>query len=101
VTEKTASLIAVKVVSPGDDQDAKVEAAERHLKQHIEGEELPVTNDNVLELSDFAKIRQSYKISNASKAKKTPAAVSGTAPNALEIQSMERIILGVMAIKGS
>jgi hypothetical protein len=73
---------------------------ESHLKESVEGENLTVDEINLLELSDLAKIRQLYKIPDPSKAKKSSGNINGMTPGPLEIKNLERIILGVMAIKG-
>jgi hypothetical protein len=71
-----------------------------HLSSSVEGENLALDDSNLLELSDLAKIRQSYKVPNASKQKKSPETINGTSPSPTEIKTLERIVLGVMAIKG-
>jgi hypothetical protein len=73
-----------------------------HLKAHVAGEQIALDNAALLELNDVANIQKIYKIANLKKPKESSAAiVNGIAPSPNQVQELERIIIGMMTIKGS
>jgi hypothetical protein len=69
-----------------------VSTVSNHLKAFVEGDPLPLTEQNLAGLSDMAKICKIYKIENK------PTGLSSTAGR---IGQIEGTILGIMTIKGS
>jgi len=105
VSDSTKSLLAVKVIpplGPDLDQSTKLKNAADHLQSHVIGKQVVLDNDNLWEHTDINNIQKIYKISSSTKQKpsaEVPA--NGTGPNSLKVKELERIILGMMTIKGS
>lgn len=103
VTDGTQSLIAVKVIPPMDDveQSAQISAVGNHLSSNVTGDKIPFTEENLAATMNLANIRKIYKTPANTKSKSSNTAVNGTSPSAAEIKELERIVLGLITIKGS
>jgi Kinase binding protein CGI-121 len=95
----------VKVIPPvesGSDQSTGLKDAATHLKTHVSGTQVPLDDNHLSEHTDIANIQKIYKIPNTTQPKKSaPASTNGIAPSAAKVKELERIIIGMMAIKGS
>ena len=105
MSDFTKSLLAVKVIpplGPDLDQSTKLRDAADHLHSHVVGKQVLLDNDSLWEHTDINNIQKIYKISNSTKQK--PSAeppANGAGPNPVKVKELERIILGMMTIKGS
>ncbi|KAF2666471.1 CGI-121-domain-containing protein [Microthyrium microscopicum] len=103
VADETTSLLAIKVIpttgtAAGD--SSATDAIATHLRGAVEGEPAPFTDEAFAGLSDVTRIRKLYKApAPGSSRKKT--GVNGTSSSLQELKSLESIIIGSMAIKGS
>lgn len=70
---------------------------DQHLQQHVEGQQVEVSDAILSELVDPAKLKKIYKL-NASQKK---GASIGKISQTSERKDMETFILGAMALKGS
>jgi len=95
ITDTTQHVMAVKV---GGNPDVSAESVSRHLEQHIQGEQVPVSDETLGELVDVARLKKTYKLNSTAPKK-------GTLKDAQSVQEerkeMEIHVLGSMALKGS
>jgi EKC/KEOPS complex subunit CGI121/TPRKB len=92
ISDTTQHVLAIKVLS----SDLTAESVSQHLQQNIEGEQVDVSDADLAELADQARLRKIYKLNVQAK----KGAANGTSKEA-EIKELETSILGVMALKGS
>lgn len=85
--------MAIKVLSSG----ITAESVSQHLQQNIEGDQVDVSDANLAELADQARLRKIYKLNIQAK----KGAANGVPSKEAEIKELETSILGVMALKGS
>ena len=105
MSDSTTSLLTVKVIPPlesDSDQTTKLKDAADHLQSHVSGKPVILNNDNLWEYTDIPKIQKIYKISNSTPQKPSAeVSVNGTGPDTVRVKELERIIIGMMTIKGS
>lgn len=114
ITDKTTSLIAVKVGGASEPATTR-ETVSDHLRAHVQGTLLPFKDEFLFAVSDVAKIRKLYRIASADGGGKggkkkaggageaaggTSAATAGRA-SVEERAEMEAVVLGIMATKGA
>ncbi|KAF2093834.1 CGI-121-domain-containing protein [Rhizodiscina lignyota] len=121
ILDSTTALLVIKVGRASSDAAVTHDSVSAHLRANVEGQLLPFNDENIVGLSDMAKIRKLYKITSADAAgkggKKKGARADG-ATNGVkaaldgggkggpltaqeERVEMEAVILGTMAMKGS
>lgn len=74
--------------------ETTVESVGQHLKQHVEGQEIEITDQWLGELVDLARVKKIYKLNSLP----NKGRLSDTASERME---METFVLGAMALKGS
>jgi Kinase binding protein CGI-121 len=98
-------VLAVKVIShatPDEEQSDKVKVIADHLQTHVAGQLLELDDNNLSACRNLANIHKTYKTSTPGSSKKSSSAIlNGTGPSPAQIQELERIVIGMMAIKGS
>jgi EKC/KEOPS complex subunit CGI121/TPRKB len=92
ISDTTQHVLAIKVLSSA----LTAESVSQHLQQNIEGEQVEVSDANLAELADQARLRKIYKLNVQTK----KGAADGTSKES-ELKELETSILGVMALKGS
>jgi EKC/KEOPS complex subunit CGI121/TPRKB len=92
ISDTTQHVLAIKVLS----SDLTAESVSQHLQQNIEGEQVEVSDANLAELADQARLRKIYKLNVQTK----KGAATATSKES-ELKELETSILGVMALKGS
>lgn len=102
VTDDSSNLLAIKVFS-GSEASASFSTAasnvSKHLLDSVDGKLVDFTNDNIAAVSDLLRIKKIYKLPADSKS--TSARPNGFTPYQEQIQQIEAMVLGTMAVKGS
>ena len=83
ISDDSRSILAIKI---GGDASQ----VETHLKQHVEGEQVPFSDEILIELCDSGRIRKIYRVDLAQK---------GNADTVRK--DAESFVIGSMALKGS
>ncbi|KAI5247493.1 CGI-121-domain-containing protein [Aureobasidium subglaciale] len=94
ISDTTQYVLAIKVLSGSN---ITAEFVSKHLQQNVDGEQVEVSDANLAEVADQARLRKIYKLNVQVK----KGAANGTASPVSEIKELETSILGVMALKGS
>jgi EKC/KEOPS complex subunit CGI121/TPRKB len=98
VTDDTSNLLAIKILS-GSELSTAASNVSKHLLDAVDGNVVDFTNDNIAVMSDLLRIKKIYKLPVDSKP--TSTRLNGSTPDQDQIQQMEAMILGTMAVKGS
>lgn len=74
-----------------------------HLAQVVEGTRIPFNNESLASITDMARVRKIYKIDAPSDGKRGGKQVNGRSGRDWEDEreEIEKMILGMIAIKGS
>ncbi|KAI5270189.1 CGI-121-domain-containing protein [Aureobasidium subglaciale] len=94
ISDTTQYVLAIKVLSGSN---TTAESVSKHLQQNIDGEQVDVSDANLAEVADQARLRKIYKLN----VQVRKGAANGTASPVSEIKELETSILGVMVLKGS
>jgi EKC/KEOPS complex subunit CGI121/TPRKB len=94
VGDATKDLIVVKVT---DATDLTLDQVSAHLLANVKGEEVPLSEDALKDVSDVARIRKVYKLPAPASTKAT----NGVHPAADDLEHLDVQILGSMALRGA
>lgn len=87
-------MLAVKV---GGKPEITAADVGQHLKQHVEGQQVEVSDEVLGELVDLSRLRKIYKLNSLPK----KGAAKTVTSDVDERKELETSILGAMALKGS
>lgn len=95
VSPDTKDLLVVKVAFATDDrpQPASADQIWEHLKQNVEGEAVPVTDENIAAATDVSKVRKYYKLNGLNW-------LEGIKDEKEKRKEMEVLVLSAMALRG-
>jgi len=99
VSESTRNLVVLKVATTSD---ITLENVSQHLSTHIQGKECDFDDASFRKISDVDRIRKVYKANLPTSSSKGGKAVNGTSGREFDpIWSLERQVLGLMALRGA
>jgi len=105
ITDTTTTLLAIKVLNVPNSAPATSHPS-THLAGVVQGTRISFTDESLASITDVARVRKIYKLDAPSegapkKRLKLPNGLSQESAEANEREEMEKVILGLMAIKGS
>ncbi|KAL9058641.1 MAG: hypothetical protein Q9162_001648 [Coniocarpon cinnabarinum] len=100
VDATTKHLLAIKVSRAGSNEmlDAERDAIQHHLNTHVQGHALPFTKDSISKMTDWPKVRKTYKLSDFNLQSLTNG--SDGAESELH-KEIETAIVGMIVLRGS
>jgi EKC/KEOPS complex subunit CGI121/TPRKB len=104
--DSTKDIVAIKILTAGSEDQAKnVQDVEKHLRDSVNGEQVVFDDEQLGQCTDLAKVMKTYKTGDTWKQSKPDKqrgkGVNGTALSKEDLQELEALVLGMMAIKGS
>ncbi|PTB67765.1 CGI-121-domain-containing protein [Trichoderma citrinoviride] len=95
VSPSTSDLFVVKVTFPSDTtpEPPSADSVSQHLKDNVEGDAVPATDETIQTITDVRTVRKSYKLNGL-------AWLDAIKDELVKRQEMERLILGGMALRG-
>ncbi|KAL6871623.1 CGI-121 domain-containing protein [Trichoderma longibrachiatum] len=95
VSPSTSDLFVVKVTFPSDTapEPPSADSIWQHLKDNVEGDAVPATDETIQTITDVRTVRKSYKLNGL-------AWLDAIKDELVKRQEIERLILGGMALRG-
>ncbi|TFB05344.1 EKC/KEOPS complex subunit [Trichoderma ghanense] len=95
VSPSTSDLFVVKVTFPSDTtpEPPSADSISQHLKDNVEGDAVPATDQTIQAITDVRTVRKSYKLNGL-------AWLDAIKDELVKRQEIERLILGGMALRG-
>ncbi|EGX94570.1 Kinase binding protein CGI-121 [Cordyceps militaris CM01] len=95
ISPTTKDLLVAKITFPTEAQPepAATESIAKHLRQNIEGDYVPVTDENITACTDMTKVRKYYKINGINW-------LDALENTQTKQQQIESLVLGSMALRG-
>ncbi|KAJ3512361.1 hypothetical protein NM208_g15335 [Fusarium decemcellulare] len=95
ISPSTKDLIVVKVTFPTEDgaQPLTHDQIWEHLKKNVEGEALPITDEQISTTTDVPKVRKYYKLNGLKW-------LDDIQDDKVKKKEMESLVIGAMALRG-
>lgn len=95
VSPTTKDLLVVKVVFPTEEnpQPASADSIWEHLRENVQGDAVPVTDDNIAPGTDISKVRKYYKLDGLNW-------LDSIKDETEKRKEVEILVLSAMAIRG-
>ncbi|KAG7416362.1 EKC/KEOPS complex subunit CGI121 [Fusarium oxysporum f. sp. rapae] len=95
ISPSTKDLIVVKVTFPGEDgaEPLTHDQIWEHLKTNVEGEALPITDDQISTTTDVPMVRKYYKLNGLKW-------LDDIKDEKVKQKEMESLVIGAMALRG-
>ncbi|KAL6880740.1 CGI-121 domain-containing protein [Trichoderma novae-zelandiae] len=95
VSPSTSDLFVVKVTFPSDTtpEPPSAESISQHLRDNVEGDAVPATDEAIQTITDVRTVRKSYKLNGL-------AWLDAIKDELVKRQEIERLIVGGMALRG-
>lgn len=90
ISPSTKDLLVVKISGPGGPSHDDIA---KHLSQHVEGDQLPVTDENIAPVTDNSKVAKYYKLNGLSW-------LDAIKDQPQKRKEVETLVVGTLAVRG-